>query len=286
MNERQIVIENKIEYPEFGPISFTIHYSEVDSHALSNTNDSHIHDECEIYYNLSGDICFMVEKNVYPIKPGSIIIMRPNEYHHCIYLSNALHRHYWILLSAPKQHNSLLSRFYNRPLGEKNHIQLDGEDADRFERMNKKLVFGMENVAERYELLFGVLKMIDKGCVPESDNGTDLLLRDIRLALDYIAGRLPLPVKVEDVAEAVHVSVNTLERHFTRSIGIRPAVYIKEKRLILAKELMRNGLNVQETCEGCGYTDCSRFIAAFRKRFGITPYEFKKQYFDTDHTRR
>ena len=152
--------------------------------------------------------------------------------------------------------------------------------------MNKKLVFGMENVAERYELLFGVLKMIDKGCVPESDNGTDLLLRDIRLALDYIAGRLPLPVKVEDVAEAVHVSVNTLERHFTRSIGIRPAVYIKEKRLILAKELMRNGLNVQETCEGCGYTDCSRFIAAFRKRFGITPYEFKKQYFDTDHTRR
>ena len=100
---------------------------------------------------------------------------------------------------------------------------------------------------------------------------------DTRLALDYIGSTLPEPVNVMSVAEAVHVSVNTLERHFQHEIGMKPGVYIKEKKLMLAKELLRTGSNVQESCVKSGHTDCSRFIADFKKRFGITPYRYKKQ---------
>ena len=39
---------------------------------------SHIHEVCEIYVNLTGDVSFIVEDAVYPIKPGDIIIKTMN----------------------------------------------------------------------------------------------------------------------------------------------------------------------------------------------------------------
>ena len=74
----------------FGTLRLQVAYSELDSKSKQNTFDSHIHNECEIYINLSGDVSFVVENKVYPIVPGSIIITRPGEYHHCVYHSNAL----------------------------------------------------------------------------------------------------------------------------------------------------------------------------------------------------
>ena len=47
--------------------------------------------------------------------------------------------------------------------------------------------------------------------------------------------------------------------------------YISEKRLLLARELLRSGKSVQESCEKSGYADYSTFARAYRKRFGCTP---------------
>ena len=75
-------------------------YSEITKSSNENVNHSHIHDECEIYVNLSGDVSFIVENKIYPVKPGDIIISKPFEYHHCVYHSNKLHKHFWILFSS------------------------------------------------------------------------------------------------------------------------------------------------------------------------------------------
>ena len=65
-----------------------------------NTMESHIHNKCEIYINLTGNVAFMVENRIYPIKSGDIIITRPYEAHHCIYYSTDEHDHYCITSPA------------------------------------------------------------------------------------------------------------------------------------------------------------------------------------------
>lgn len=82
------------------PFNLMVSYLELYFESSENVYDSHIHEECEIYVNLSGDVSFVVENHIYPLKPGDIIITRPYEYHHCVYHSNKLHKHFWVLFSS------------------------------------------------------------------------------------------------------------------------------------------------------------------------------------------
>lgn len=84
---------------------------------------SHIHDECEIYVNMSGKVSFMVENRLYPVGWGDIILSRPYEYHHCVSHSNQPHEHYWILFTA-SGNEALLRPFFDRSLGERNRVVL------------------------------------------------------------------------------------------------------------------------------------------------------------------
>lgn len=77
----------KIIFGGVEPFYMNIRYIETDSKSIGNVFEQHVHDECEIYFNLSGDVSFMVEDNIYPITPGSAVITRPYENHHCIYHS-------------------------------------------------------------------------------------------------------------------------------------------------------------------------------------------------------
>jgi len=105
-------------------VDFSINHLDIDAASSLNQNETHIHKECEIYLNLSGNVCFEVENHLYPISRGSVIITRPYEYHHCIYRSNARHEHFWITFSA-EESEDLFRLFFGREKGTNNLIILD-----------------------------------------------------------------------------------------------------------------------------------------------------------------
>ena len=49
-------------------------------------------------------------------------------------------------------------------------------------------------------------------------------------------------------------------------------------RLAHAKRCLAGGLPVQEAAARSGFSDCSRFIAVFKRQFGRTPLQFQKAY--------
>ena len=83
-------------------------------------------------------------------------------------------------------------------------------------------------------------------------------------------------ITMADVAAAAHVSLNTLERHFLSAIHASPSEFLKQRRLSKAQEWLKKGASVNDTCQACGFTDCSHFILLFKKQFGMTPLQFKK----------
>ena len=116
-------MEKPVFFPAISPFSMQVAYVDIDSHSSLNQFEHHIHPECEIYLNLSGDVSFMVEDRIYPITAGSVIITRPHEYHHCIYHSDKRHRHYWILFSS-ENNEKWLKLFFDRPHGENNLLRI------------------------------------------------------------------------------------------------------------------------------------------------------------------
>lgn len=262
---------------EFLPLSsfdMQLSYVEVTRDHPGNQYDSHVHPQCEIYINLTGDVSFMVEKRIYPILPGSVIITRPYEYHHCIYHSNDLHKHFWILFSS-EGNERLLSRFFEREAGRDNLLLLSGEGQKELVALCHEMIDREGTRAEQMYRFFRLLHLLEGAEVPTESVVTNSL-SDVTLALEQINRRFTEPISVRELAAMAHVSVNTLERHFLTTLQMSPTAYVKKKRLAHAAQELYRGATVMEACMNSGFSDYCNFIALFKKTYGMTPLKYQR----------
>ena len=68
-----------------------------------------------------------------------------------------------------------------------------------------------------------------------------------------------------------------LLRLFKKYYGQTPKQYLTDKRIEKAKELLRRGVTVTDTCFDVGFDSPSSFSTLFKSRAGLTPSEFQKK---------
>ena len=269
-----LIQKKNLDYKEISPFDMQMSYVEIRRDSPQNQYDSHVHPECEIYVNLSGDVSFMVENHIYPIMPGNIVITRPYEYHHCIYHSNELHKHFWILFSS-NGNERLLERFFDRKEGSGNLLTLPAERFRELVSLCHAMIEKDDSEFDRYYSFFHLIRLLNDAEFTAVQ--TEGYLQDVETVLDYIEAHYSEPITVKELARLAHVSVNTLERHFEEVLHMPPSVYLKKKRLGIAAALLDRGDSVGEACRKSGFSDDSKFIALFGKTYGITPLQYQKQ---------
>ncbi len=267
----------KFSLPKMSDMDFSISYVDIDATSPLNQNETHIHKECEIYLNLSGDVSFEVERRIYPVSRGSVIITRPYEYHHCIYHSNASHKHFWITFSA-EQDEEILSLFFQREKGNDNLIILDEEQLNELCSVLNDLLKKDADLFTRRINFLQVFRILSEGKGTQSLNYMENLPCDVEKALLYMDEHLIEDINATSLSAACNVSVNTLERHFKEAIGVTPFAMLRKKRLIASMEYLRNGKTVTEAALKSGISDYSNYIQLFRKQFGVTPLQYKKKF--------
>lgn len=268
-----MIIKHNIEkFNAVNAFDMKVTYSETDCNWSGNQLDAHVHEECEIYINLSGDVSFMVENRLYPVSYGNIIITRPFEYHHCIYHSDKVHKHFWILFSA-SGNEEFLDVFFNRKLGEGNFLSLPIEETEELISLCHELTEKTDDSMQRYYKFFKLLTLLKSA---ESISASGTYSQEISTAINYINANLSSSISIKEVAKRACVSVNTLERHFQKTLNVSPNSYIKKKRLAYAAKLLASGCSVAEASENSGFSDYSSFIALFKKTYGLTPYKYKR----------
>lgn len=263
--------QNILSYGGTAPFTFQISYSEIDATSPSNVFEHHCHEECEIYINVSGEVSFAVENTLYPIVPGSIVIARPGEYHHCIYHTNRLHRHFWILFSATGNER-FLDVFYQREKGTGNLLLLPRRETEELFALCHQLTEETLTETETYLDFFTLIRLLNRADTVACPDGktSDGLLRALRCV------DADLSLTVREVARECGVSVNTLERQFARALGLSPIAYIRKKRLTHAAHLLSHGASVTEAAEASGFPDCSGFIRFFKENYHLTPLQYQK----------
>jgi AraC-like DNA-binding protein len=95
----------------------------------------------------------------------------------------------------------------------------------------------------------------------------------VRRALAYIGENAHLPITVDDVAEAVHISTRGLQYAFRRSIDTTPTEYLRRVRLDGAHRDLRNGVgaeSVSQIARRWGFGNTSRFNTLYRQTYGRT----------------
>ncbi len=237
----------------------------------------HIHDFYEIYVNLTGNVSFLVEDNVYPVKRGDIIMSAPDQIHRCLYHGDATHEHFCIWIKdfsfAPKTVIQQMRSTHKVELSEENKnkliefcFNLYGSHGDH------SLPF---RAAQNF---FGILDIISTGA-KKGRTEVQHLPPAFSEIVNYISRRFTEPACTPaKICENFYISKSTLCRRFRRYFQTTPSDYIESKRLSEAKQLLSTGHSVQSACINSGFSDCAYFIMRFRKKFGITPYKYQKEH--------
>lgn len=85
----------------------------------------------------------------------------------------------------------------------------------------------------------------------------------------------------EELSRLVHLSVTKLTRGFSLFYGMPIHQYVIEQRLIQAAQLLLEGdWNVSEVAAIVGYGKPSNFAAAFKKKYGVAPKNYRESYLD------
>lgn len=93
--------------------------------------------------------------------------------------------------------------------------------------------------------------------------------------LQYIAANLDAELSVELLAKRFYLSRYYLMHRFKDVTGYTIHQYIRQKRLLKAGELIRDGVPVMKAAEAAGFREYSTFLRAFQSTFHMSPREFQ-----------
>ena len=94
--------------------------------------------------------------------------------------------------------------------------------------------------------------------------------------LSYINENLGRELSVDELAEQAYLSRYHFMRLFKAQTGSTVHAYVRQKRLLYAARLIREGESAARAAVESGFSDYSAFHRAFRESFGISPGQLKK----------
>ncbi len=255
-----------VSAPSIGETKMSAYYSEI-IYDEKTVDGTHIHNCFEIYVNLSGDISFLHDHEIYDICPGDIILSHPADVHYCIYRSKRPHKHFCVWFT-----NTSIGEFLVRR-GIKGRIRLSNEKHEGMLRiLNRICSENADPFIQTASLIELIALLDDQGDKMISEKCTDKM----RMILKYIDEHLVEINNISDVAKSFFIAESTVYKMFRTQLGISFNKYIETQRLSLAERFLRADHSVTDSCFMSGFTDCSRFISRFKEKFGTTPLKYKK----------
>ena len=96
--------------------------------------------------------------------------------------------------------------------------------------------------------------------------------------ISYIDQHFHEDLTVEKIAEHFNISTSTLMHIFNEYTNRSVYDYVLYRRIVKAKELISVGLPLSTVATSCGFNDYSNFLRIFKKRMGISPRAYQKQF--------
>ena len=128
-------------------------------------------------------------------------------------------------------------------------------------------------------MLHQLLLQCSRVCSLLPDTPTDIHStdREVLLAARYINEHFRQAITAADIAAAAGFSPNYLSRKFREAAGMGVHDYLVLIRLrSAAYELLSSDMSVTQIALRCGFSDSNYFKDAFKKKFGLTPREYRK----------
>ncbi len=240
-------------------------------------DESHIHSCYELYMNVQGDVSFLANNHIYPIRNGDIIFTRPNDVHICLYNQPTQHEHFCLWIYA--EESSPLFNF-TKTADFQPFFSFDEETRKKLIRLLHQLYAYQEELPEpaTTSCLLQIFTLLNtKENQFSSSNRRSEIPAELQKILNYLNEHFAEVQKIADLQDKTYTSPATLNRWFKKYLHLTPHAFLEAKKLSYAKQLLQQGESVLNACTQAGFIDCSRFIHLFKKKFGCTPLQYKHE---------
>ena len=93
----------------------------------------------------------------------------------------------------------------------------------------------------------------------------------------YMEEHLDEPLTIPALSRRACLSATAFKEGFRRLYGLPVHAWLRQRRMEQAAELLRgSSLSVLGVAQSVGYGSASQFTAAFRRKYGVTPAQFRK----------
>ena len=263
----------------------------VEFHLQLNHNDTwnmsrlHFHDFYELLLPLTSPGNIFVNDQVYPLRRGTLYLIGENTLHrtiatgfHARYVLHISHRAL-AQLSTPQTDLTQLGdvSFRRAELNAQEMTEII-ELFQALERNKNDGSFGSDirQMVALLNLLIRLAPTLHAATAGESIRNKDFLR--VAPILDYIRDNLAEPLSLDQIAGRFYISKHYLCRIFKSATGFSVMEYIIYSRVLKARQLLQEGVSVQQAGELSGFSDNSHFIRTFGHLTGLTPGKYAKDY--------
>lgn len=251
--------------------------------------DFHFHEFDKIVILISGSVNYMVEGTDYTLEPWDILLVRHHMIHKAaidlsvpyeriiIYLDSAYVERFAPNAGLMDCFASAEKRGYCLMRPDEGSVGMLKDALKRLEDTQNDELFGAQLL--RGTMLVQLLVLLNR--IMLSDKSHEDVSADsggkIAPALSYINENLTNELNIDDMAALCYLSRYHFMRLFKAQTGCTVHNYIRQKRLVLAARLIREGMSASAAAAECGFVDYSAFHRAFTKTFRVSPGRIKKQ---------
>lgn len=244
----------------------------------------HHHDFYEVYFLLGGEVEYWVDGRIFKMVPGDLLLINPMELHRPVLTEdNRLYERIVIWIDRVYLENlnggSLCGCFDPEHPNHTHLIHLSSSERTGITALLGELVrefysqeYGSELSAYGLFLQFMVRlnRLARHTGQPEESRAQSALIQQVLL---YIGENLSQPMSLEALAERFYVSKYYLSHTFSAEVGVSLYRYIMLRRLLLARQLLSQGIPAGQVSGSCGFADYTSFYRAFKSEYGISPKE-------------
>lgn len=234
--------------------------------------DLHCHERYEIYYILHGDVKFLVEGYEYRPEPYSVLLIAPHRFHGLQVISDKPYVrcriHFSPKLLTRQEQELLLGSFNGENIMFSNIKEYELERyMDSIEEC-QKFTQPLQDIAIRARLLSLLVQLF---AISHSAVGGLDASDETKEILQYVNEHLTENIQLETLAKQFFMSKNHLTKIFKEATGSTVANYILQKRMSIAKGMLRAGEPATIVAEKLGYDEYTSFYRNYKKVFGLSP---------------
>lgn len=268
-----------------GYLKESFHYFHLNDNAGQEL-DFHFHDFDKLVILISGKVDYLVESSSYQLNSWDVLLVKHHTIHKAIIDRTVPYERIIIYLDR-KYFERIMpgtrlldcfdiadSRGRHLLSAEPKELEELKEAIKAYEKCADDTRFGAQTMREAMIIQL----LIHVGRLTEAEPGEIGAMLDgkIHETLSYINENFRHELSVDKLAENVYLSKYHFMRLFKAQTGSTVHNYIRQKRLMNAARLIREGVPSARAASESGFMDYSSFHRAFKTTFGISPGELKK----------